>query len=307
MAITRFSYASLKVTNLSAAVRHYTNVVGLRLVSKTARQAYLQAADNQDHHCLILNYRKRAGLDHVGFKIGEKSDLKDASKAAKAWGLSVKTIPAGKIKAQGHGISIELPSKHTMVLFYHMDKIGYEAGMENPDPVRAQNRRGTKVTHLDHTLLGTEHMDETVNFLREVLDFDLTEKVVDPDGNAVASFLTCGNTMHDLALGPGPDGCFHHMAFGLETRGDVIEGVDILKQTNTRALQYGISRHGIAGVTTVYFHDPSGNRNEFFNGAYTVPGVPNQVSPVIWTPDQFARGAFYYETDIPDDFFAEVS
>lgn len=307
MAITRFSYASIKVTSLPAAVRHYTNVVGLRLVSKTSQQAYLQAAENQDHHCLILNLRKQAGLDHIGFKVSAKGDLKEAAKAAKEWGLNVKPVPAGKIKSQGEGIGITLPSKHTMVLFYHMDKIGYENGMENPDPVRPQKRRGARVTHLDHTLLCTEHIDETANFLKEVLDFELTEKVVDPEGNAVASFLSCGNTMHDLALGPGPDGCFHHMAFGVETRNDVIEGVDILKQTNTRALQYGISRHGIAGVTTVYFHDPAGNRNEFFNGTYTVPGVPNQVSPVIWTPDQFARGAFYYETDVPEDFFAEVS
>lgn len=307
MALTRFSYASMKVTDLPAAVDHYTNVVGLRLVQKTARQAYLQAADNQDHHCLVLNQAKNAGIDHVGFKVSDKADLTEASKAAREWGLAVKEVPAGKVKGQGEGVRITLPSKHDMVLFHHIDKIGYETGMKNPDPVPGQNRLGAKVTHLDHTLLSTQHMDETVRFLREVLDFDLTEKVVDPAGNAVASFLTCTNTMHDLALGPGPDGGFHHMAFGVESRGEVIEGVDILKETRTPALQYGISRHGVAGVTTIYFHDPAGNRNEFFNGAYNTPGVQGEVPPIVWSMDQFPRGAFYYESDIPDEFFAEVS
>lgn len=55
MAVSRIGYVSLFVTDLEAARRHYIEVVGLR---QTARddlgRLYLQAADNQDHHCLIL-------------------------------------------------------------------------------------------------------------------------------------------------------------------------------------------------------------------------------------------------------------
>ena len=270
-------------------------------------RAYFQAMDNQDHHCLVLNLAPSAGVDHVGFKVSDKADLKEAAAAARDWGLKVDKMPAGTLRGQGEGVVITLPSEHRMVLFFHADKIGYETGMKNPDPVPTVARPGARVTHLDHTLLATEKQTETARFLQEVLDFQLTEKVVDPGGNIVAAFLSCGNTMHDLALGPGPNGTFHHMAFGVESRGEVIEGVDILKETATPALEFGITRHGVAGVTTIYFHDPSGNRNEFFNGAYPVTGVRGAVAPIVWTLDQFPRGGFYYESAVPPQFFEQVT
>lgn len=307
MAITRFAYANLNVMDLDAAVHHYVHIVGLRLVETHAGRAYLQAADNQDHHCLVLTASDSAGVDHVGFKVSDKADLKEALRVAREWGLAAQKMPAGTLRGQGEGVAITLPSEHRLVLFFHADKIGYETGMKNPDPVPAATRPGARVTHLDHTLLTTERQAETVRFLEEALDFHLTEKVVDPAGNPVAVFLSCGNTMHDLALGPGPNGHFHHMAFGVESRGEVIDGVDLLKETATPALEYGISRHGIAGVTTIYFHDPSGNRNEFFNGAYPVTGVRGAVPPIVWPAQDFPRGAFYYEADFPQQFFAEVT
>jgi catechol 2,3-dioxygenase len=307
MAVSRFSYASVNVLDVDAAVTHYTNVVGLRLVEKIKNQAYFQAADNQDHHCVVVTKSDVAGLDHVGFKVSAKGDLKEAAKAAKDWGLAVSEIKDGQILGQGPGVRITLPGKLDMVLFFHADKIGYLTGMENPDPVPSQREAGARVTHLDHTLLSCENPGEAARFLAEALDFSLTEKIVDPGGNTIAAFMTCGGTMHDLAIGPGPDGSFHHMAFGVESRGEVIEGVDILKETGTPALEYGITRHGVAGVTTIYFHDPSGNRNEFFNGAYQAAGIPDQIPPIVWPADQFPRGGFYYESKVPASFFDEVT
>ncbi len=307
MSVSRFSYASINVLDLPAAMNHYTNVVGLRLVEKDRNQAYLQAVDNQDHHCVVLNRNTVAGLDHVGFKVSDKSDLAEAAQVAHDWKLKTRKVKKGEVRGQGEGLMITLPSQHNMCLFYEAEKIGYDGGMENPDPVPSQTRLGAKVTHLDHTLLSCQNPAETARFLEEALDFSLTEKIVDPGGNTVAAFMTCGGTMHDLAIGPGPDGTFHHMAFGVESRGEVIEGVDILKETSTPALEYGISRHGVAGVTTIYFHDPSGNRNEFYNGAYQSAGIPGQVPPVVWPLDQFPRGGFYYEQSVPATFFDEVT
>ncbi|MFP5464654.1 MAG: VOC family protein, partial [Gammaproteobacteria bacterium] len=55
MAVSRIGYISLYVTDLDAARRHYVEVVGLRETGRDATgRIYLQAADNQDHHCLIL-------------------------------------------------------------------------------------------------------------------------------------------------------------------------------------------------------------------------------------------------------------
>ena len=307
MAISRFSYANVRVMDLQKAITHYTDVVGLRLVESDDRRAYFQADECQDHHCVVTTLSDRAGIEHVGFKVSDPSDLVEAAEAAAEHGLKVVDVPEGEIAGQGPGVMITLPSSHNMLLFYHTDKIGYANGMRNPTPGTPKNKIGAKVTHLDHTLLSCENAEPTVDFLTKVFDFNLTEKVVDPGGNIIAAFMSCTNTMHDLALGPGPNGTFHHMAFGMHSRGEVLEGADILKEDDVPALEYGVSRHGIAGVTTIYFHDPSGNRNEFFNGAYQAAGKPDVVPPVIWDVENFPRGAFYYEAQVPEGFFDAVT
>ena len=237
MAISRFSYASMNVMDVDAAVRHYVHVVGLRETDRDEQgRVYLQAADVQDHHCLILNPAKSAGVEHIGFKVNDPADLDEAAAAVAAYGQPVTRIAAGAVKGQGEGIRFPLPSGQHMLLYFHADKIGYATGMENPSPVPPHGTPGGRVTHLDHTLLSAQNPQDDVKFLTEVLDFSLTEKVVDPAGNTLAAFLTCSHTMHDLAIGPGPDAHFHHMAFGMDSRTEVIHGVDLLKENAVPSL-----------------------------------------------------------------------
>jgi len=239
--------------------------------------------------------------------VNDPADLDEAASAATAAGAEVTRIAANVIAGQGEGVQITLPSEHLLTLYYHADKIGYATGMENPDPVSSTAVGGGQANHLDHVLLATENLQETSDFLIDVLDFNQSERVKDPAGNMMISFLCCGNTMHDLALGPGPNGHLHHMAFMLDDRGDVIRGVDLLKEKGVPTFEYGLSRHGIGGVATVYFHDPSGNRQEFFSGAYLTPGVIGRVPPITWTVDHLTRGAFYYENAVTETFFAETT
>ncbi len=153
MAISRFSYANLRVMDLPAAIKHYTDTVGLRLVEADDRRAYFQADECQDHHCVITTLSDTAGVDHVGFKVNDPSDLVEAAEAAAAYGLEVRGVLEGEIAGQGPGVMITLPSEHNMLLFYHADKIGYANGMRNPTPGVSKNKIGAKVTHLDLTLL----------------------------------------------------------------------------------------------------------------------------------------------------------
>jgi hypothetical protein len=83
---------------------------------------------------------------------------------------------------------------------------------------------------------------------------------------------------------------------------------DLLKSRNVPTMEFGLTRHGIAGVTTVYFFDPSGNRNEFQCGAYETPGVPDRVELVTWDADSLNNKAvFYYEAAAEPKFFQTVS
>lgn len=306
MSLSRLGYVSLYVRDLAAAVRHYTEIVGLRLLAQDGEEtAYLQSNHSQDHHCLVLNRAERAGLDHVGFKVNDADDFGRAAEALSASGIDSHIVAAGVLRGQGEGLRFTLPSQHDLMLYYHADKVGYGTGMENPDPVPLTP--GSAAAHLDHVVLVTERPADLAALLEDCFGFYVTEQANGPDGAALAIFLSCTNTMHDLALLPGPNGCLHHLAFVVDSRIDVIACTDALKRRKVPTLEFGVTRHGIAGVTTVYFKDPAGNRNEFAHGAYLAAGIGDRVAPVIWNAASLDRALFYYEADAPGTFMSSVT
>src|SRR5262249_9641580 len=134
MSVTRIGYVSLHVKELEPAIAHYTEIVGLRLVDRDADgRAYLQSADNQDHHCLVLNQTGRAGLEHLGYKINDPEDLERIARALRARGLAATAVPEHTLSGQGAGLRFTAPSGHDLMLYFHADKIGYAGGMRDPD------------------------------------------------------------------------------------------------------------------------------------------------------------------------------
>lgn len=307
MSVTRTAHVGINVTDMDAALGHYVGLLGLQVAERTATQAYLRAPDDQDHHCLILNLADSAGVDHVGLKVNRPDDLDEVERLLERAGSDVGRISSGEEVGQGEGVRFKLPAgDQTFEVFYHVDKVGYATGMLNPTP-RPQDHRPAQVSRLDHLLVSTTDAHETSTFMTEVLDFDSSERLLDPAGRCIAAWMYCTNTMHDVAMSPGPAGGLHHVAFWVDSRADVIRAAKVLKAAGTRLAHYGVTRHGISGVTTVYFHDPSGNRNEIFYGSYVTPGAPGRLEPVDWDMENFARGAFYYENELDMQFFEDVT
>jgi catechol 2,3-dioxygenase len=64
-------------------------------------------------------------------------------------------------------------------------------------------------------------------------------------------------------------------------------------------IDIGPTRHGITRGQTVYFFDPSGNRNEVFAGGY----LAYRDRPMsVWTPEQLGKGVFYHARELNDAF-----
>jgi catechol 2,3-dioxygenase len=106
-----------------------------------------------------------------------------------------------------------------------------------------------------------------VKLFTEVLGFTIAEQVMAGDV-MVGAFLTCSTKPHDIAFIRNPEkGKFHHCAFILGTWNDVHRTADLISK-NDVSLDIGPTRHGITRGATIYFFDPSGNRNEVFAGGY---------------------------------------
>lgn len=159
------------------------------------------------------------------------------------------------------------------------------------------------VHRFDHCLLYGDDLDGTVKLFTEVLGFDVTEQIVDGDLQ-IAAFLACSNKAHDVAFIRNPErGKLHHASFMLETWEEVLRAGDLMSKHDI-PLDIGPTRHGITRGKTIYFFDPSGNRNEVFAGGST--WYPDQPT-ITWTADQTGKAIFYHDRQLNERFLSVVT
>jgi catechol 2,3-dioxygenase len=303
--VLRLGEAAIRVTDMESALRHYDQRLGLHQTLRDDQgRVYLKAWDEHDHHSIVLRQADKPGCDYFAFKVSADGALTEIEQRIRARGLSVKRIDAGVHPKSGRRIEFVLPSGHTMQLYAEMEQVGNTLGTRNPGVLPDEGViRGLRINRLDHILLGGVNLDETVRFFREVLDFSLSEKLIDhASGASLAVFLTCSNKPHDIAfvLQPQPNR-FHHISFLLESTHDVVHAADLIGKYRI-PVDVGPNRHGITRGATIYFFDPSGNRNEVFSGGYVYyPDTPT----IVWDTTELGN-AIFAQDNTPRESFLNV-
>jgi catechol 2,3-dioxygenase len=186
--------------------------------------------------------------------------------------------------------------------------VGTEVGTLNPDPW-PDNLKGAGAHWLDHCLLmcelnpeaGVNKVAENTKFVIEVLDFFLTEQVlVGPNGDMqAATWLARTTTPHDIAFVGGPRMGLHHISFFLDSWHDVLKAADVMAKTKTK-IDVAPTRHGITRGETIYFFDPSGNRNETFAGLGYLAQPDRPVT--TWDESHLGSGIFYHTGELVSSF-----
>jgi len=264
-------------------------------------RVYLKAWDEFDHHSVILRKADTPGMDFVGFKVANDAALSDLGQRVRRFGLAVEEVPAGEMPATGRRLRFTCPTGHMLELFADKQQLGNGLGTVNPE-VKPETVKGMKPTRFDHCLLYGDDIDANLALFTEVLGFHLTERVIAGDGKTIiGTFLSCSNKPHDIAFIRSPEkGRFHHASFCLESWNDIGNAADIITRHKV-PLDIGPTRHGITRGYTIYFFDPSGNRNEVFSGGYQY--YPD--NPVLeWTEAELGRAIFYYDRKLNEQFLS---
>ena len=301
MGILRIGHASLRVTDIERARRHYVDVLGL---TETGRDGdgtlYLKGWDEWDKYSIVLTPAATPGLNHLAYKVESEADLDALQKRIADYGVAVEAVPPGHLAACGRALRFALPSGHPMYLYARKETVGKAVGTANPDPW-PDGLKGAGVHWLDHALLmceidpgrGINKVAENTAFAREALGFYLSEQVlVGPNRDMqAATWLFRTSTPHDIAFVGGPKPGLHHVAFFLDEWGDVLKAADILAKNKVK-VDVTPQRHGITRGSTTYFFDPAGNRNEVFAGLgyLAQPDMP----PITWTEENLWRGIFFH-------------
>lgn len=303
--VLRPGFAQVRVLDLDEALVHYRDRIGLELVEVAGDgRAYLRAYDEFDRHSIVLREADEPGLDVMGFKVASDDALIALTGRLHAAGIDTQDVPAGEQPGLGRRVRFGTPTGHMFDLYVSMERSDNGPMTDNPDLWRTEPR-AMRVIRFDHCLLYGDDIDGTAAIFRDVLGFNLTEQVVTPDGlETVAIFLTCSTKAHDLALVRFPaKGKLHHVSFLLESWTDIGHAADLMTRYNM-SVDIGPTRHGITRGQTIYFFDPSGNRNEVFAGGYHFyPDNPVRT----WTADEAGKAIFYYERALNDRFMTVVT
>ena len=304
MAVMRMGYAHVRVTDMAEAKSHYANTLGLYETLTQDGKVYYKGWDEWDHHSVVLE-EGGVGLVKFGWKVEKSEDIDDIERNAQAAGATVQRMSKGENPEIGDGIRFETPSGHLFEVYHEATLIGTEVGTHNPEAF-PRHLVGVGVPALDHALILAEDVRGMERFLTQVFDFYPTERVQtdldDNDAHFIATWMTANNQIHQLAVLEGPpgdaQGKLHHFAFKLGDWTEVGRAGDLFAMDDV-PIDIGPTRHGITRGQTIYFFDPSGNRNEVYAGGY--PAYRDR--PLVkWTPDQIAKGIFYHARELNERF-----
>lgn len=297
--VMRLGYVHARVTDMAQAKQHYGNTMGLYPVHETDGVTYYKGWDEYDHHSVVLE-EGGVGLVKMGFKVVDPSDIEIIEKKAAAFGATVERMSHGENLEVSDGIRITSPTGHQVEIYHDMTVVGTEVGTHNPE-VFPRHLVGVGAPRIDHMLITAEDVGLGERFFKEVFELYPTERVVaslDDDAEVMGTWLTAGNTVHDLAIIGGPNGKLHHFAFQLDDWHDIKRAGDLFSMDDV-SVDMGPTQHGITRGSTIYFFDPSGNRNEVFAGDYVAyPDRPTHT----WTADQLGKGIFYIQRELNERF-----
>ncbi|NOX29233.1 MAG: catechol 2,3-dioxygenase [Actinobacteria bacterium] len=309
MSVMRLGHINVRVLDIEEAVDHYVNVNGMiQTHVDPLGNVYLKCWDEWDKYSVVLSPSDQAGMNHIAYKVKSDADLDMYKTRITEAGIDVEEVPAGTLEFVGRALKFKVPSEHEMYLYAEKEYVGTSVGTTNPDPW-PDDLKGVGAHWVDHALLmcpfdpetGVNTVAEVTSFMVDVLDFYLVEQVmVGPDGDIqLATWLSCSNTPHDIAFVGGPVSGLHHLAYFLDSWNDVLKAADIMSKKRVK-IDVTPQRHGITRGYTIYYFDPSGNRNETFAGLGYLAQPDRPVT--TWTEDQLGAGIFYHTRELVESF-----
>lgn len=303
MGIHTLAHVELYCTDLEASLEHFRDTAGMYVRHEEDDAYYLAAYGDWQDFTLVLRQGDDWGCKTVAWMVEDEDDLDEYQQRIEESGYDTEWVNSDK-PGIGTTLQFEYPgaSPECFELVYDIDRAfdtvpeGERSRLKNQPAQKPA--RGAGFRRIDHVNFNLSNAAECTQWFQEVLDFNLREEGVDPEGNQVAAWLSVSPLVHEIAfVTPPEDGNaideIDHVAYYMDggQGGELERTADLLKEQNVEVVG-GPARHGISQAHFMYYVEPSGNKVEVFAGGYLI--FDPDWEPITWTPEDGSDGFVWW-------------
>ncbi|HWC82708.1 MAG TPA: catechol 2,3-dioxygenase [Pseudonocardiaceae bacterium] len=289
--IAHLGHVELLTPEPEQSLRFFTQVLGLTENGRDGDSVYLRTWDDYEHHSLVLTAHETAGIRRMGLRAASQEALEDRVRAISDAGRGIGWIDGGP--GIGPTYLCTDPDGHEIELYWESE--WYTPPEELKPALKNQAQaypgRGVGVRRLDHVNYLAADTPANGDFVRDLLGGQVTEQIVKDDGTPAAQWLHFAQKSYDVVYTEdwtGSTGRLHHIAFGTDTREDILRAADICLD-NGVFIETGPHKHAIQQTFFLYVYEPGGNRIELCNPVARLIFAPDWRT-ISWTAAERAKG-----------------
>ena len=292
--LAHLSHVEVLTPKPDESLWYFRDVLGMEVTGEQGDSVYLRGFGDYERASLKLTAAAQAGVGHLAYRTYSREALDRRVAAIEGEWLD------GDI---GHGPAYSFldPDGHRIELFYESER--YEPPPELKPALKNQPQRftgrGVGVRTLDHVNFLAVDPAETRVFAEDKLGLRLTEQIVLDDGTEAGVWLASSQKSYDLTYtrdATGTRGRFHHAAFFVDQREDVLRAADIFLEHGI-VMESGPHKHAIQQTFFLYTWEPGGNRIEVCSGGYLIFDPDHE--PVVWSQAERAKGQAWGMQTVP--------
>lgn len=281
-------YIALNVSDVAASKRFYADLKGLQ-ADDAARDGVVFLRCSDQHHDLVLYQSSEPGLKRAAWQMESEQALDALLAHFASIGIDTFEVSAEETAFLkiGRAYRMTEPTTGAVMEFY----------VEMAPALTPYQPTHTKIARLGHLVLNSKDRPATEKFLREHMNFRVSDRI---DG--LVSFMRAFPNVlhHTLGIGAGETNGLNHINFMVTEMADIGKANNRMKQAGVEVV-FGIGKHPPSESYFIYFLDPDGMTTEYSYGMEEFPEVgarePREMPAKLESLD--------YWGGIPDRRFAK--
>jgi catechol 2,3-dioxygenase len=290
--IAHLGYVELLTPEPERSLWFFTQVLGLTENETAGDSVYLRSYDDYERNTLKLTAHATSGIGRLGMRAQSADALAARVKAIEDTGLGIGWRDGDP--GIGPAYLFNDPDGHELEVYWETEWYQPPSPELTPslkNQAQAYPGRGVNVRRLDHINYLARDVPPSGDFIRDALGARVTEQIMLDDGTISAQWLHFASKSYDIVYTrdwTGTRGRLHHVAFGTNTREDILLAADICLDKGV-FIETGPHKHAIQQTFFLYVYEPGGNRIELCNPAGRLVLAPDWRT-ITWTEAERAKG-----------------